>query len=83
MILALIGEAGEMANAVKKILRTGESVSAVSPPELLEHVAEELIDVLIYAGNIAAILGTDLTEEYLKKRAFNAERFGCGTTSND
>lgn len=50
--LGLAGEAGELANKVKKVVRDGE-YDAVA-------LAEELGDVLYYVARFAAELGTSL-----------------------
>lgn len=62
---ALAGEAGEVANAVKKIRRLEIGVSHADQPEygeLIEKVGRELADVLIYADLLAGELGIDLWE---------------------
>lgn len=52
--LGLVGEAGEVANKVKKILRDADT------PERRAAVAEELGDVLWYTAMLATELGVDL-----------------------
>lgn len=71
--LALCGEAGELANVVKKFERG-------SIPYVDAHydISLELADVFIYLLNVAEILNIDLEEEYRSKRRFNEERFGNG-----
>lgn len=56
--LALCGEAGELANKVKKILR-GDYPSATSPV-IYQQLIDELGDVLWYVDAIAAELGQPL-----------------------
>jgi|TARA_R110000824_G_scaffold305853_1_gene493609 NTP pyrophosphatase (non-canonical NTP hydrolase) len=48
--LGLAGEAGEVANKIKKIIRDGESKM---PPDWKEQVASELGDVLWYCAALA------------------------------
>ena len=55
--LGLTGEAGEVANKVKKIVRDGY---ANSPPDWREQVAHELGDVLWYCAALASDLGLSL-----------------------
>ena len=55
--LGLTGEAGEVANKVKKIVRDGY---AISPPDWREQVAHELGDVLWYCAALASDLGLSL-----------------------
>ena len=56
---AMAGEAGEACNLLKKMLR-GEDVP-------LEHVAEELADVVTYVDLLAARLGIDLGAAVVRK----------------
>jgi len=55
--LGLAGEAGEVANVVKKGIRDG-----LSPAEQAERVKKELGDVLWYAAQLATELGMSLSE---------------------
>lgn len=68
--LALCGEAGEVANVVKKLQR-----GSLETSEGRDRLKGELADVLIYLLNCAAILQINLGQEYLKKQAFNEKRF--------
>jgi NTP pyrophosphatase (non-canonical NTP hydrolase) len=70
--LGLCGEAGELANMVKKAQR-----GTVSFAELRDAMAKEAIDVLVYLFSIFAILEMDEPEEeYARVRAANESRFG-------
>lgn len=53
--LGLIGEAGEIANKVKKVVRGDRD-----PVEQLLSIADELGDVLWYVSELATTLGFDL-----------------------
>lgn len=75
--LGLAGEAGEVANEIKKYDRGSQELD-----KLRERVGGELADVLVYVFSIAAILEIDLEEAYDKKRKFNEERFGKKETVN-
>lgn len=55
--LGLAGEAGELANKVKKIMR-GDT----NRDELLEGIRSEMGDVLWYLAALAQDLGADLSE---------------------
>lgn len=55
--LGLSGEAGEIPNKVKKILRDG---GGMITPEVKDAIALEIGDVLWYAARLAAELGTSL-----------------------
>jgi len=68
--LSLCGEAGEVANVVKKLQRG--SLEADEARDLLKG---ELADVLIYVLNCAAIAKINLGKAYLDKQKFNQERF--------
>jgi NTP pyrophosphatase (non-canonical NTP hydrolase) len=72
--LGLVGEAGELANKVKKILRDdhGEITN-----EHRKALSKELGDVLWYTAQFATQLGMDLgwiAEDNLKKLADRRER---------
>lgn len=75
MALALCGEAGEVANQVKKVARGSHTLQ-----DQKAKIEEEAIDTFIYLMDIFALLGTDVVKEYHVKRAYNAERFGRGTS---
>jgi len=55
--LGLVGEAGEIANKIKKIIR---DAGGVVEPERLTAVAEEVGDVLWYAARLCTEMGVDL-----------------------
>ena len=58
-ILGLTGEAGEIANKFKKVLRdNGGKLTA----EKTQEMREELGDVLWYVANLAGELGSNLSE---------------------
>jgi NTP pyrophosphatase (non-canonical NTP hydrolase) len=80
--LGLAGEAGEVANEVKKwdrgdygVIEESDSVDAIL---FRKRIAAELADVLVYTFSIAGMLGIKLDEVYTEKREFNEERFGNG-----
>lgn len=70
LIVCLIGEIGEFANELKKVVRGDASYE-----EHQAALAEELADTFIYLIKIAAQTGIDLEAEYLKKLEKNHQRF--------
>ena len=56
--LGLAGEAGEIANKVKKFIRDGYTPEEL--PEKLHHLKDELGDVLWYVAAMAKVLEIDL-----------------------
>lgn len=58
-ILGLVGEAGELANKYKKVLRDN---GGILTPEVREAMKKELGDVLWYIAATANDLGTTLEE---------------------
>lgn len=68
--LGFAGEAGEVANAVKKLHRDGET------PERLAALREELADAFTYLLLLASEVGADLVAEYERKALICEERWG-------
>lgn len=71
-VLSLCGEAGELANLVKKLER-----GSLDPKDASVQwdLRMETVDVLIYLLNVAALLRLDLYQGYMHKRAINHARF--------
>lgn len=67
-VLELCGEAGELANAVKKVERHAMGMAGGSPD--LANAIEEVADVVICADLVARKLGIDLGDAVARK--FNA-----------
>lgn len=63
LALGLTGEAGEVANKVKKLFRDGEN------QELRTELAKELGDVMWYMARLSSVLKVDLTETLAKNVA--------------
>jgi NTP pyrophosphatase (non-canonical NTP hydrolase) len=75
-VLGLCGEAGELANLIKKWDR-----GTMSEEELSMLAAGELADILVYLCTTANVLNVDLEKEFNDKRRINDVRFGnTGTT---
>jgi NTP pyrophosphatase (non-canonical NTP hydrolase) len=70
--LGLAGEAGEVANWVKKVDRGTHSLD---DPGVRKEIGEEAVDVMIYALSVMAILGVDPVALWDLKRAKNKRRF--------
>jgi len=70
--LALCGEAGEVANLVKKIDRGSLDYNA---PATRVALADELADVYTYLCELAGLMGIDLQRAYERKRIVNEQRF--------
>lgn len=70
--LSLCGEAGELANLVKKVDRGSLDLN---DPSTRIKLAGELTDVFVYTLNLAYLLRVDLERSYLHIRANNETRF--------
>lgn len=77
--LSLLGECGELANLVKKYIRSEKAGGKHTLPDqgrnYLEEAKEELADIFIYLMKLSIILNADLEEEFLKKREKNKIKF--------
>jgi NTP pyrophosphatase (non-canonical NTP hydrolase) len=70
--LGMSGEAGEFADEIKKMLRSGDHTVT---PERYEKLVEESTDTFIYSLLALKALRADPTHAYRIKRARNEERF--------
>jgi NTP pyrophosphatase (non-canonical NTP hydrolase) len=70
LLVCLLGELGEFANATKKIRRGDYTLAEIKP-----QLDEELTDVFIYLLKLSNQLGVDLEEAFLVKLRQNEERF--------
>jgi NTP pyrophosphatase (non-canonical NTP hydrolase) len=59
MALGLAGEAGEVANKAKKVIRDNDSALTL---EARKAILDELGDVLWYVAGVASVLGASLEE---------------------
>jgi NTP pyrophosphatase (non-canonical NTP hydrolase) len=73
-VLALVGEAGELA-AEFQWIGDDNIVSALQDADKREAVGSELADVFIYLLRLSDVIGIDLAEELKKKIAINEERY--------
>ncbi len=74
LLLALVGEVGELAELLQWLPESDVAVRAAQEP-LRTRVGEELADVLIYLVRLADVLDCDLTSAARSKLAAADERF--------
>jgi dCTP diphosphatase len=74
LILALVGEVGELAELFQW-LPADDAVARVSADPLRRRVGEEMGDVLVYLIRLADVLGIDLGEAAAKKLQNSAKKF--------
>ena len=74
ILLALVGEVGELAECFQWKGEVARNLPAFSEPEKI-HVGEELADVLIYTVRLADVCGISLTDCVPRKVAMNARKY--------
>jgi dCTP diphosphatase len=74
LILALVGEVGELAELFQWI-PAHDAVERFSAPARSQRAGEEIADVLIYLIRLADVLGLDLAAVTRAKLADSARRF--------
>jgi NTP pyrophosphatase (non-canonical NTP hydrolase) len=70
--LGLAGEAGEVANKIKKADLRNQTYAK----EWVDDIGSELADVVTYAFNVASLLQIDLSIAIADKQAICEERWG-------
>ncbi len=70
LIIAALGELGEVANLTKKIARGDFLLS-----DMKSDLEDEVIDTLIYIVKICNQLGVDIENVYKRKLEYNRSRF--------
>jgi NTP pyrophosphatase (non-canonical NTP hydrolase) len=70
LVLGLAGEAGEVADQLKKHLRGSKDWDAT-----FDKLQVEIIDVFHYWCMIVGVLGIDVDKVYRMKRAYNIGRY--------
>lgn len=83
-IVAITGELGEAANALKKLFRIEDEIQNINEPdrqistrqEAIDKIAEEIADVFIYLNLFACRLEIDLATEVVRKFNKISERYG-------
>lgn len=73
----LAGEVGEACNVIKKLER--ERYGIRGSRDTIEHLAEELADVIICVDLIAASMGIDLNAAVIQKFNATSEKYGLKT----
>jgi dCTP diphosphatase len=76
VILALVGEVGELAELFQWV-PSHEAVERFSDPARRARAAEEMADVLVYLVCLADVLGVDLGEAARSKLAASHVRFAA------
>lgn len=70
LTLGALGELGEFANILKKVIRHDYNLEMVD-----EQLSEEIVDTFIYLVKICQQMNIDLETHYVKKMEKNADRF--------
>lgn len=70
LLVCLVGEVGECANLIKKVVRGDRSYTSVR-----NEFSAEIADTFIYLLKICSQTGIDLESEFLKKLEANKSRF--------
>ena len=74
LILALVGEVGELAELFQWV-RADDAIARFSTPARSQRAGEEIGDVLIYLIRLADVLDLDLAEVTRAKLADSSRRF--------
>lgn len=77
LVLALVGEVGELAELVQW-LPAGDAQTLVREGPRHTRVGEELSDILLYVVRLADVCGVDLAAASRRKLAAAAKRFPVG-----
>lgn len=75
LALALGGEAGELQNLIKKIIRRKYHTEGHSSEGMEKEIPEEMVDVMYYLFRMADLLGIDLEKAFSDKMAINRARY--------
>lgn len=76
VILALVGEVGELAELFQWV-PAAEAVDRFSAPDRHARAAEEMADILVYLVCLADVLGVDLGSAARAKLAASHRRFAA------
>jgi dCTP diphosphatase len=77
LVLALVGEVGEVAELFQWLPADGAREQATRPP-LADRAGEELADVLLYLVRLADVLDIDLADAARRKLAAAHLRYPAG-----
>lgn len=75
LALALGGEAGELQNLVKKIVRKKHHTDGHTKDTLEGELPHEMVDVMYYLFRMAALLEIDLEKAFNEKMEVNRQRY--------
>src|SRR5208283_4075235 len=75
LALALGGEAGELQNLIKKIVRRKHHTEGHSEDGMENDLPHEMVDVMYYLFRIAALLDIDLDKAFVEKMEINKARY--------
>lgn len=75
LLLALVGEVGELAEILQWRSDAGLATLAQDDPAEWVHLGEELADVQIYLARLADVLGVDMAAAVADKLAKNARKY--------
>lgn len=78
VMISMVGEFGEAANLVKKVVRGDYSLD-----DIKDSLSEEIIDILIYVLKLIYQLDIDVEKVYTRKMDQNKERFLKYSKQND
>lgn len=74
LVLALVGEVGELAELLQWVPHSEQAVAVGTDP-LHRRLAEEMSDVLLYLLRLANVVGVDLAQAAADKLTANEQRF--------
>lgn len=77
IMLSMVGEFGEAANLVKKVIRGDNGIE-----DIRAELTEEVIDIFIYVIKLIYQLDIDLEKSYIQKMEKNQIRFKSYFNSN-
>lgn len=70
LIIGMVGELGELANLIKKIIRGDTNIN-----NEINNIEEEISDIFIYLIKMCNQMNINLEESFLKKLDVNKKRF--------
>ncbi len=75
LALALGGEAGELQNLVKKIVRRNNHTKGHTEEGMEKDLPHEMVDVMYYLFRMADLLEIDLEKAFIEKMEINRKRY--------
>ena len=74
LVMALINEAGELTE-IFQWLTEEQSKAVVNDKEVIQHVGEEIADVLLYLVRLASVLGVNIDAVVARKIEINRLKY--------